>query len=184
MLPRSISWSPCVQLFRRDGQLTEEMLDDAGVPKPMFPRTSPTPHSRNDRCGQMKRSRRMHSSRCSPSGLSSSVKQMRWPIGRPLGFCAWLLDEEASSWQGESGGFFFGKAYLSIIKQPLTAHDPIHPQVPSRPRENRENLSKRFLCPRRLNENKCRGISKPRPQVRQGLFTRARAAEETTDVDR
>ena len=28
--------------------------------------------------------------------------------------------------------FFFWKAYLSI-KQPLTAHDPIHPQVSSRP---------------------------------------------------
>ena len=27
--------------------------------------------------------------------------------------------------------FFFGKACLSI-KQPLTAHDPIYPQVPSR----------------------------------------------------
>jgi hypothetical protein len=53
---------------------------------------------------------------------------MRWPIGRPLGLCAWLLDEEASSWQGESGDCFW-KAYLSIIKQPLTAHDPIHPQV-------------------------------------------------------
>ena len=31
------AWRPCVDLFRRHGQLTEEMLDEAGVPQPVFP---------------------------------------------------------------------------------------------------------------------------------------------------
>jgi hypothetical protein len=34
-------------------------------------------------------------------------------------------------WPSTTVILFFWKAYLSI-KQPLTAHDPIHPQVPSR----------------------------------------------------
>jgi hypothetical protein len=31
------AWLPCVEHFRKEGQLTEKMLDDAGVPKPVFP---------------------------------------------------------------------------------------------------------------------------------------------------
>ena len=38
---------------------------------------------------------------------------------------------EHKSIQSKLNNFFFRKAYLSI-KQPLTAHDPIHPQVSSR----------------------------------------------------
>jgi hypothetical protein len=42
------------------------------------------------------------------------------------------------------GGFFFWKAYLSI-KQPLTAHGPIHPQVSSRHDPSRGGFARTFI---------------------------------------
>ena len=44
------AWLPCVELFTQHGQLTEAMLDDAGVPQPVFPAylidSRQTPHDK------------------------------------------------------------------------------------------------------------------------------------------
>jgi hypothetical protein len=44
------AWLPCVDLFKQHGQLTEAMLDDAGVPQPVFPAnlvdSRQTPHDK------------------------------------------------------------------------------------------------------------------------------------------
>jgi hypothetical protein len=194
------AWLPCVEHFRNEGQLTEKMLDDAGVPKPVFPAhlvdSRQTPHDErpieNQRSVDLTHSKsaaratgRYQVKLCRNQQKEENKKMLlekkEWnqQLKDPNSEFNLAVREELLEIQERTMDEAFERdAQFALQSEWLvqqrqteeladweapksTAPRPVKPKRPAVGKENRENFRTDPYA-KLFNENKSRGISKPR----------------------